>query len=83
MAFKVHYKSSVEHDLRKLGRPTAKRLLSKLERVLSVNPRAGEPLRGEFQGLFGVRIGEHRVIYSKMPEGVLALRIGHRREVYR
>ncbi len=83
MASKVAYKSSVEHDLKKLDRSTVSRLLSKLEQALSANPNAGDPLRGEFRGLFRYRIGDYRAIYVKTPDGVLVLRIGHRREIYR
>ena len=83
MASKVSYKSSVEHDFKKLDKPVANRLLSKLERVLSSDPNAGEPLRGEFRGLFKYRVGDYRVIYAKIPGGVLVLRIRHRRESYR
>ena len=83
MASSVSYKVSVEKDLKKLDKPTAARLLRKLEHALSVNPNAGEPLAGEFRGLCKYRVGDYRVIYAKIPEGVLVLRIGHRREVYR
>ena len=83
MASSVFYKASVEKDLKKLDKPTATRLLHKLERALSENPSAGEPLGGEFRGLCKYRVGDYRVIYTKMPEGVLILRIRHRREVYR
>ena len=83
MASKVSYKSSVEHDLKKIDKPAAGRLLTKLERMLSADPGAGEPLSGEFRGLFKYRIGDYRVIYAKVPEGVLVVRIRHRRESYR
>ena len=83
MASKVSYKSSVEHDLKKLDKPIASRLLTKLERTLSANPDAGEPLGGEFRGLFKYRIGDYQVIYAKVPEGILVVRIRHRRESYR
>ena len=49
----------------------------------SENPSAGEPFGGEFRGLFKCRVGDYRAIYAKIPEGILVLRIGHRREVYR
>jgi mRNA interferase RelE/StbE len=61
----------------------ATRILKKLEQVLGNDPDAGEPLVGEFKGCFKYRIGAYRIIYTKMPEGVLVLRIGHRKEVYR
>ena len=83
MASKVSYKSSVDHDLKKLDKPVAGRLLTKLEQTLSSDPDAGEPLRGEFRGLFKYRIGDYRVIYAKTREGALVLRIKHHREVYR
>ena len=83
MASKVNYKASVEKDLRKLDKSTVFRLLHKLENALSNNPNAGEPLSGEFKGLFKYRVGDHRVIYAKVPDGVLVVRISHRREVYR
>lgn len=83
MAFNVLYKASVEKDLKKLDKPTATRLLHRLELILSANPNVGEPLSGEFRGLFKYRMGDYRLVYAKIPEGVLVLRIGHRREIYR
>ncbi len=83
MASSVSYKASIERDLRKLDRPTTARVLTKLERTLSANPDAGESLSGEFRGLFKYRVGDYRVIYTKVPGGVLVLRIAHRKEVYR
>ncbi len=83
MASNVAYKSSVEHDLKKLDRPTTKRLLDKLERTLAENPDAGEPLRGEFRGLYKYRLGDYRAIYAQTTDGVLVLRIAHRKDAYR
>ena len=83
MASNVLYKASVEKDLKKLDKPTVSRLLHKLERALSSNPNAGEPLSGEFKGLFKYRVGDYRAIYAKIPEGVLIVRVSHRRETYR
>lgn len=83
MTSKISYKSSVEHDLKKLDKPVAGRLLTQLERTLSADPNAGEPLRGEFRGLFKYRIGNYRVIYAKISGGVLVVRVRHRRESYR
>jgi addiction module RelE/StbE family toxin len=41
------------------------------------------PLKGEFKGLYKLRIGEYRVIYAKTDkEAILVLRIGHRSKVY-
>lgn len=83
MAFKITYKSSVEQDLKKLDKSWAHKLLAKLEGKLGVDPHAGEPLKGEFQGLFKYRIGDYRIIYAKTTDGVLVLRIAHRKQAYR
>ena len=83
MAVKVDYKASVEKDLRKLDPPTARRVLDRLEKALQAPRNPGEPLHGEFAGLFKFRVGEWRAICTPVLGGYLILRIAHRREVYR
>jgi mRNA interferase RelE/StbE len=83
LASKVEYKSSVAKDLRRLDRKEAKRVLRELEAALRADPDSGEPLKGRFGGLLKLRIGDYRVIYARTEDGVLVLRIGHRRSVYR
>jgi len=83
LASNVSYKASVAGDLRRLDKPTVRRLLTKLERVLSTNSNAGAPLTGEFKGLFHYRVGDYLVVYAKVADGVLVLRIRHRKDVYR
>jgi len=83
LASKVSYKATVAGDLKRLDKPTARRILEKLERTLSDNPDAGIPLSGEFRGLFKYRVGDYRVMYAKTPDGVLVLRIRHRKDAYR
>ena len=82
MASKVRYKASVEKDLNKLDAPAIKKILNKIEKDLGSDSDKGESLKGEFKGLFRYRIGDYRVIYSKTREGILVLRVGHRRDVY-
>ena len=80
---RVDYKASVAGDLDRLDRPAALRVLTKIEKALGSGGKAGEPLAGEFAGLFRLRVGDYRVIYARTIEGYLVLRIGHRSEVYR
>lgn len=82
MPAEVEYKASVERDLKKLGKPAARRVMDRLERVLSMDPDRGMPLKGEYAGLFKLRVGDYRAIYAKTRDGVLVLRIGHRKNVY-
>ncbi len=82
MAYRIEYKSSVFRDLKHLDKSVAKRLIRDLETALSSDPHCGEFLSGQFKGMFKLRIGDYRVIYSKTKEGVLILRIRHHSVVY-
>jgi len=83
LAYKIEYKASVARDLRRIDKREATRIIRGLEAELAGGGKGGEPLRGEFQGLWRLRIGDYRVIYVKTDEGFLVLRIAHRREAYR
>ncbi|MDD5224370.1 MAG: type II toxin-antitoxin system RelE/ParE family toxin [bacterium] len=83
MITKITYKTTVIKDLKRIDKQEARRVINKMEKVLSENPDAGTALTGEFQGLFRYRAGDYRAIYSKRPGQVLVLRIAHRKEVYR
>lgn len=82
MASRVVYKASVERDLKKLDKMQARRVLGKIETELSSDPSKGEPLKGRFEGLLRYRIGDYRVVYTKTTDGILVLRIAHRKDVY-
>lgn len=79
----IVYKASVQKDLRSLDSRQALRVLAEIERALKTEGRGGEALSGPLAGLFKLRVGAHRVIYARTEDGYLALRIAHRREVYR
>jgi mRNA interferase RelE/StbE len=83
LAGKILYKFSVRHDLRQIHPRDVKRILHELRTVLGDNPRTGEALHGEFEGLYKLRVGDYRVVYAVMEEGVLVLRIRHRSKAYR
>jgi mRNA interferase RelE/StbE len=82
-AARVDYKASVASDLDRLDPPVALRVLRKIEKSLVVEGGAGDPLAGEFAGLFRLRVGDYRVIYARTSVGFLVLRIAHRGDVYR
>jgi mRNA interferase RelE/StbE len=82
-AVRVDYKASVAGDLDRLDRSVAVRILGKIEKALVAEGRAGDPLAGEFAGLYKLRVGNYRVIYATTAAGYLVLRIGHRSDVYR
>ncbi len=83
MGYRVVYKASVEKDLKKIDKTEAKKILNRIERDLAKDPDKGSALSGTFQGLYRYRIGYYGIIYTKTVDGILVLRIGHRRDVYR
>jgi mRNA interferase RelE/StbE len=83
LACRIEYKSSVAHDLKNLDKAVAKRAIKELVAALSNDADCGEALTGQFKGLFKLRIGEYRVVYSKKQGGILVLRIRNRRKAYR
>jgi mRNA interferase RelE/StbE len=79
---KILYKSSVGQDLKHIESKSKEKILSQIRTALADNPRSGEPLHGEFQGLLKIRVGDYRVIYGVIGEDALILRIRHRSKVY-
>lgn len=87
MVWTVEVSDFAERQLCKLDRPVQKRLLDWLDDRIDgcKNPRHfGEPLRGNLAGLWRYRVGDYRIICEIQDEKlvVLALAVGHRREVY-
>ncbi|MDP2744718.1 MAG: type II toxin-antitoxin system RelE/ParE family toxin [Dehalococcoidia bacterium] len=72
---------------RALGRLTPNmraRVFKALEQV-GANPLAGKRLRGELEGLFGLRIGGMRAVYEvdSLQEVVIVHAIGSRGDIYK
>ena len=82
MPVEVEYKASVERDLRKIDKKQVPRILDKIESTLGEEPDKGEALKGQYKGLFKLRVGDYRAIYEKTRKGVLVLRIRHRGKGY-
>jgi mRNA interferase RelE/StbE len=88
LAWTVEIADAAERQLRKLDAQTCKRILDWLDDRIEgcKNPRHfGEALKGGKAGLWRYRIGDYRVICD-IQDGrlvVLALAVGHRRNVYR
>ncbi|OGA53340.1 MAG: addiction module toxin RelE [Betaproteobacteria bacterium RIFCSPLOWO2_12_FULL_62_13] len=88
MAWTVEISAFAQKQLKKLDKPVAGRILDWLQERIEgcKNPRHfGEPLKGELAGLWRYRVGDFRVICEIQDDRlvVLALSVGHRREVYR
>jgi len=80
---KILYKKSVSKDLDNIHPEQRLKIVNRIEKDLTTDCNKGKRLAGEFEGLWRLRIGDYRVIYTFIPEGILILRIAHRKEIYR
>ncbi len=88
MAWTIDYTQTALNQLRKLDKPSARRILDFMEErvALREDPRStGKALTGPLGGLWRYRVGDFRVI-CEIQDGalrVLVVELGNRREVYR
>ena len=89
MPWRIEFAVSAARQLRKLDRPTARRLTSYLRQRVSgaKDPRSlGAALKGDELGQFcKYRVGDYRLIAEIRDRElrILIVRLGHRRDVYR
>lgn len=85
MPLRLIYHPAVEsHDLLRLDAQVRLRVRVALEERVAARPTIqGKPLRGTLKGLWSMRVGDHRIIYTVAADEVWVLKIGHRREAYR
>lgn len=75
-----------ETDIRRLDSAVARRVVAKLQWLAeNVETIKHEVLTGSLQGLFKLRVGDYRVLYTceALNRRIVVHFIGHRREVYK
>lgn len=84
--FQVVFTAGAEADLARLDKPVAQRVLKKL-RWLAENFEAVTPetLTGQWQGVYKLRVGDYRVLYTcdREKQKIVVRFVRHRREIYR
>jgi mRNA interferase RelE/StbE len=88
LAWTVEIGDVAEKQLGKLDAGVRRRILDWLDDRIEgcKNPRHfGEPLKGGHKGLWRYRVGDYRVLCDIQDSRlvVLAIAVGHRREIYR
>jgi mRNA interferase RelE/StbE len=88
LVWTINYADTAKAQLRKLDKPTARRIVDYLSEHIATleNPRnTGKALTGPLGGLWRYRVGDYRVICEIQDNTVciLVVQIGNRREVYR
>jgi mRNA interferase RelE/StbE len=88
LAWTIEYTETARTQLRKLDKPTARRIFDYMDERIAphANPRnAGKALSGPLGQFWRYRMGDFRIICEIHDDTlrVLVVRIGNRREVYR
>jgi len=79
--FEVRFTPRFLKRIRALDREVQVRVLQEVN-VLKTNPYAGKPLRGEWKGVYSLRVGDYRVLYEVKGNVIFLLVVGHRKHVY-
>ena len=87
MTWKIEYAASAVKELKKLDKPTAKRIVDYMDNQVSSleDPRSlGKALTGMLGDFWRYRVGDYRVVCDIKDDEilVLVLRVGHRSKVY-
>jgi mRNA interferase RelE/StbE len=88
LVWTIDYTDTAKEQLRKLGRPVARRIVDFMDERIAAsgNPRqTGKALTGPFGGFWRYRVGDYRVICD-IQDGalrVLVVLVGSRDKVYR
>lgn len=81
---KVEWEKEALDDLQKIDKPIVRRILNKIswfsQHFDNITP---EPLSGDMAGLFKLRVGDWRVVYTIEKDMIIIKAVGHRREVYK
>lgn len=84
--YKIEFAPRTEKQLKIIPKEARRLILERIEK-LEKNPRPEniEPLQGADAGLFRIRQGDYRIVYSIQDQKLLILvvRIVHRKEVYK
>ena len=87
MAWRAELSPCALKQLRKLDKPTARRIIEYLREISSgEDPRSrGKGLTGNLTGLWRYRVGNYRIIVSIEDDEllILAMNIDHRAQIYR
>lgn len=88
MSYKLLYSSKADKQLEKMGKSQSKIIVAWMKKHIknTAEPRKyGKALSGKHKNKWSYRIGQYRVLVDIQDKEliVLALEIGHRREIYR
>jgi mRNA interferase RelE/StbE len=81
MKYEVRFTPRFSKNIKVLSKEAQIKIFREIN-VLKTYPYAGKPLRGDWKGVFSLRVGAYRVLYQVKGKEVLLLIAGHRKHVY-
>jgi len=87
MTYKLFFLKEAVEEFKRLDKTVQRIIREKLE-LLAKNPEILKnnikPLKGEYKGLYRLRVGNYRIIYKTDNENliIILIRIGHRKDIY-
>ena len=79
--FEIRFTPRFLKKIKALDREVQVQILREVN-ILKTNPYVGKPLRGEWKGIYSLRIGDYRVLYQIRENVVFLLVVGHRKRIY-
>ncbi|HEY4675192.1 MAG TPA: type II toxin-antitoxin system RelE/ParE family toxin [Candidatus Bathyarchaeia archaeon] len=79
--FEIKFTPRFLKDIKALDREVQIRILREIN-CLKIDPYVGKPLRGEWKGVYSLRVGDYRVLYQIKRSEVSLLVASHRKRVY-
>lgn len=70
-------------QLRAIDRAAALRILEALAHFGATGAGDVAPLEGEWQGCFRLRVGNYRIVFRYITDGLEVLAVGHRSDIYK
>jgi len=79
----LHFTRRAARDIRKVSPEIRRKLEIALDQLID-DPRTGDPLHGDWEGYWKLRVGDYRIIYRVVGTHVVEVQyVRHRREAYR
>ena len=82
MGYKIFVTEEFEREFSRLDKTIKQRVIAKIKE-LKYDPKIGKPLRYGLKGLWSLRIGKYRVIYTIREDEIYLITIKHRKKAYR
>jgi len=83
MALNIEWSEEARADVRRLDKPTARRIFDTLLRFARTGQGNIKQLKGELAGKLHLRCGDYRLIAAQSGDTLRILSVRHRKEAYR